>query len=104
MSFAKKFVNKYGKKLMDFTIKTGMEAAKIGSKRVVQKTAETTGGLIGNKIADKITSIVKLKEKEKEKPKLKEVYIPPERRQQIINDLRLFSLFHKNGISKIFLT
>ena len=79
---------------MDFAIKTGMEAAKIGSKRVVQKTAETTGGLIGNKIADKITSIVKLKE----------VYIPPERRQQIINDLRLFSLFHKNGISKIFLT
>ena len=104
MSFAKKFVNKYGKKLMDTAIKTGMEAAKIGSKRVVQKTAETTGGLIGNKIADKITSIVKLKEKEKEKPKLKEIYIPPERRQQIINDLRLFSLFHKNGISKIFLT
>ena len=33
----------------------------------------------------------KSKEKEKEKPKeIEEIYIPPERRQQIINDLRLF--------------
>ena len=55
------------------------------------KTAEATGDLIGNKIADKITSIGKPKEKEKEKPKeIEEIYIPPEKRQQIINDLRLF--------------
>ena len=37
------------------------------SKRVVQKTAEATGDLIGNKIADKITSIGKPKEKETKK-------------------------------------
>ena len=41
------------------------EFAKIASKRVVQKTAVATRDLIGNKIADKITSIGKPKEKEK---------------------------------------
>ena len=40
LSFAKKFGNKYGKILMDTATKTGMGAAKIASKRVVQKTAE----------------------------------------------------------------
>ena len=64
--------------------------AKIAFKRVVQKTAEATGDLIGNKIADKITSIGKSKEKEKLKEKPEEIYIPPEKRQQIIDDLRLF--------------
>ena len=39
--------------------KKGIRAARTASKRVVQKTAETTGGLIGNKIADKITSLGK---------------------------------------------
>ena len=34
------------------------------SKRIVQKTGEATGDLIGSKIADKITSIGKPKEKE----------------------------------------
>ena len=29
------------------------------SKRIIQKTAEATGDLIGNKIADKITSVSK---------------------------------------------
>ena len=49
LSFAKKFGNKYGEKLMDNATKTGMDAAKIASKKVVQKTAEATGDLIGNK-------------------------------------------------------
>ena len=57
LSFARKFRDKYDKKLMDAATKTGIDAAKTASKRVVQKTAETTGDLIGNKIADKITSI-----------------------------------------------
>ena len=37
LSFAKKFVNKYGKKLMDTATKTRIDAAKITSKRIVQK-------------------------------------------------------------------
>ena len=80
MSFAKTFGNKYGKKIMDTPTKTGMDAA---------KTAEATEDLIGNKIADKITWIGKPKEKEKTK-EVEEIYIPPEKRQQIIDDLRLF--------------
>ena len=76
---------------MDTAKRTGMDAAKVASKRVVQKTAEATEDLIGNKIADKITSLGKPKEKEKEKTKeIEEIYIPPEKRQQIINDLRFF--------------
>ena len=87
LSFAKIFGHKYGKKLIDTVTKTGMDAAKTASKKVVQKTAEVTGDLIGNKIADKITSIGKPKEKTKE---IEEIYISPERRQHIIDDLRLF--------------
>ena len=67
--------------------KTGIGAAKTASKRVVQKTAEATGDLIGNKIADKITSVGKAKEKTN---KPEEIYILPEKRQKIINDLKLF--------------
>ena len=40
LSFARTFGNKYGKKLMDTATKTGLDAAKIVSKKVVQKTAE----------------------------------------------------------------
>ena len=81
MSFARKFGDKYDKKLIDPATKTGINAAKTASKRVVQKTAEATGDLIGNKIADKTTLIGKPKEKPKETEK---IYIPPEKRQQII--------------------
>ena len=73
---------------MDTATKTEIDPAKTASKRVVQKT-EATGDLIGTKIADKITSTGKPKEKEKTK-EIEEIYIPPEKRQQIIDDLRLF--------------
>ena len=71
LSFARQFGNRYVKKLMDTATKTGIDAAKTAFKRVVQKTAEDTGDLIGNKIADKITSVGKPKEKEKEKKQQK---------------------------------
>ena len=44
-----------------------MDAAKIASKRVVQKAAEAVGDLKGNKISYKITSLGKTKSKEKKK-------------------------------------
>ena len=66
-----------------------MDAEKTASKKVVQKIAEAKRDLIGNKIADKITSIGKPKENEKTK-ETGEIYIPPEKRQQFIDDLRLF--------------
>ena len=73
---------------MDTATKIGIDAAKTVSKRVVQKTAEATGDLLGNKMADKITSIGKSKSDDKTK-KTEEIFIPPEKRQ-IINDLKLF--------------
>ena len=48
LSFVRRFGNKYGKKLMDTATKTAMDAAKIASKGLVQKTAEAKGDLIGN--------------------------------------------------------
>ena len=67
LSFARKFDDKYGKKLMNTTTKTGIDAAKTASKRIVPKTAEATGELIGKKIADKITSVGKSTEDDKTK-------------------------------------
>ena len=75
------------KKLVHTATKSGTDAAKTASKRVVQRTTEATGDLIGNKIADKVTSLGKPKEKTK---KVEEIYIPLEKRQQIIDDLNLF--------------
>ena len=49
LSFAKKFGNKYGKKLMDTATKTGIDAAKTTSKRVVQKSAKAIGDLISKR-------------------------------------------------------
>ena len=46
LSFARKFGDKYGKTFMDTAAKTGIDAAKTASKRVVQNTAEDTGDLI----------------------------------------------------------
>ena len=89
LSFARKFRDKCGKKLMDTATKTGIDAAKTASKQVVQETTEATGDLIGNKIADEITSLGKTKNKEKEDER-QEIYIPPEKSQQIIDDSRLF--------------
>ena len=47
------------KKLLDSAKKSTTDAIKTASKRAIQKTAEATRDLIGNKIADKITSVSK---------------------------------------------
>ena len=52
---------------------------------VVRKAAEATGDVTGNNIAGKITSVGKTKTYKKE-----EIYTPPEKRQQTIEDVRLF--------------
>ena len=51
-----------------------------------------TGHLIGNKIADTITSACKSKKdtiKTQQNNQTQEIHIPPEKRKQIIDDLRL---------------
>ena len=61
LSFAKNIgkslSNKYGQKLFDSAKKSTTDAIKTASKRAIQKTAEGTGDLNDNKIADKITSV-----------------------------------------------
>ena len=90
MSFAKSMSNKYGKKLVDTAKKSATDAIKTASKRAIQNTAEATGDLVVNKIADKITSVSRKSTKKlptiDEDAKLstyKKRYISPEERQQI---------------------
>ena len=91
-------------KLLDNAKKSTTNAIKTASKTAIQKPAEVTGGdLTGNKTADKITSISKspkklhsqnapkelhLKTDENEIEIPKETYISPEKRQQIIDELK----------------
>ena len=68
------------------------DATKTPVKRAIQKTAEATGDLFGNKIAHKVTNISKKFSKELQNNDIevpKETYISSEKRQQIINQLRL---------------
>ena len=84
------------KNLTDTAIKTGKDFTTIAGKKIVHKSAEATGDLIGNKIADKITAKPS-KKSQNEKIKSNEVnnkiprerYILPKERQKIIDELRL---------------
>ena len=85
---AKNLKNKYGQKLVDTAKKSATDALKIADKRAIQKTAEGTGDLVGNTIANKITSISKKPASEPHKNGAsneipKERYISPEERQKI---------------------
>ena len=87
MSFARNIGNKYGKKIFD------KDFAKIAGKEVLTKSPEATGDLIGNKIADRITKSTRNKEQKEDDRIMEEtpeINIPPEKREQIIRDLKLF--------------
>ena len=99
-NMGKNLSNKYGQELLDGSTKSTTDAIKTVSKRVIKKTAEATGDLIDNKIADKITSISNKKstkeipnngetEEDVEITTHKKIYVSPEERQQIIDELRL---------------
>ena len=51
--------NKYSQKLFHSAKKSTTDAIKTASKRAIQKTAEATSDIIGNKTADKITKVSK---------------------------------------------
>ena len=51
--FARNIPDKYVNKSLDAATKTGQDTAKAASKKEVHKTAEATGELIWNKIAEK---------------------------------------------------
>ena len=61
LSFARNMSNKYRQKLIETAKKSATYAIKTASKRAIQKTAEATSDMIGNRIADKITSVSKKK-------------------------------------------
>ena len=48
----KSMKKKYGKKVLDNSLSAGKDFTKIADKKVLTKSAEATGDLIGNKIAD----------------------------------------------------
>ena len=108
LSFAKNIgknlSNKYGQKLLDSAKKSTTDAIKTASKRAIQIIAEATD-LIGNKIADKKTSVSKKKsakglpndETEEEDVEIatpKKRYISPEERKQIIKEVTLVPKKH----------
>ena len=99
-NMGKSLSNKYGQKFLDSAKKCSTDAIKTASKRAIQKTAGATGDLIGNKTADKITSVSKKSNnnndnndnnynEDEEITTNKKRYISPEERQQINNELRL---------------
>ena len=83
------------KKLMKAATSVGRGFGTVAGKRIVQKSAEATADLIGNKFTDKITSLGQPKNKqEKDEENVmeetQEKYIRPEKREQVIRDLKLF--------------
>ena len=70
------------KKILDNSSSAGKDFAKIADKKILTKTAEATGDLIGNKIADRITKSDRNKE-QKENDRImeetREIIIPPKK-------------------------
>ena len=92
MSFArntsKNLSNKYSQTFIDTANKSTTDAIKTTSRRAIQKTAEATGDLTGNKKA----SISKSPQNNKANIEMeiaKERYIFPEKRKRIIDEFKL---------------
>ena len=96
-NISKSLSGKYNQKLLDHAKQSAADALKTFSKRVIQKAAEATCVLIGNKIANKITRGSKNSQQnnsetftnEHNKDIPKEKYVSPEKIQEIIDELRL---------------
>ena len=88
-----KSMKKNAKKILDNILSAGEDFAKIAGKKVLTKNAEATGDLVGNKIADRIAKRTRnkaQKEDDRIMEETQEIFIPPEKREQIIKDLKLF--------------
>ena len=93
LDIGKSMKKKHGKKILDNSLSAGKYFAKITGKKVLTKSAEATGDLIGNKIADRITKSAGNKEQKQDDrimEETQEIIIPPEKREQIVKDLKLF--------------
>ena len=90
---SKSMKKKYGKKILDNSFSAGKDFAKIAGKKVLTRSTEATGDLIGNEIADRITKSARNKEQKEDDrimEETQEIIISPEKRVQIISDLKLF--------------
>ena len=92
--------SKYSQKLVDHGKQSATDAFKTVSNRAIQKTAEATGSLIGNKIADRIRKFSKTSPQNNSKEYIehdreihRERYISLEQRQKVIDDLRCLHTF-----------
>ena len=54
---------RYRQKFLDHAKQSGIDAFKTAPKKVIQKAAEITGDLIGNKTTNKIAKVSKKKKK-----------------------------------------
>ena len=59
---------------------------KIASKKEICNTAEVAGEFLGNKIADKI--VIQKPVIDENPRNVEEINIPPEKREEILNELR----------------
>ena len=75
--------NKYGRKILDKSIDASKDFAKITGKKVLHESAEATGEMIANKVADRITKNSRNKAQKEDNrimEETQEIYIPPEKR------------------------
>ena len=89
----------YNQKLLHHAEQSATDALTITSKRVIKKTAGTTGDLIGNKIADTIKLLIQISSPQNtygtvkngtktirpDREIRKEIYTSPEKRQFSLN-------------------
>ena len=61
---SKNLSSKYNQKLLDNAKQFETDALKTASRTPIQKTAEATGDLIGNKITDKIIKVARTSQKD----------------------------------------
>ena len=82
---AKNLSNQYIQKLVDSAKKYTTDTIKTASKRIIQKTAEVTDDLTGNKTPE----TNEFHSNETNNKTAKETYISPKDRQETIDELRL---------------
>ena len=104
MGFAENLGYKYGKKIMNKGIsaaskfnqskygktlkKEESKFLKTSGQKALEKPAPAIGDYVVSKIADKITSSLRVSENQ-EPQEEQEIIFPPDKRQQILNKLRL---------------
>ena len=74
------------KQLLDAANKTRVDVIKTAFKKIIHKAAEAKGESIGNEIANKIVKAKPLSDENSRNTE--EMVIPPEKREEILNELR----------------